>query len=1215
MAVAADVSRRNMSAGSFEQCEPGRKITPFIAEEPFMNDASNADNRSEKEIFFAALEQPNAEARAGFLDGACGKNPVVRQRIEKLLADHFEDDSFLQSAAVDSPPAARQGAPVQEGPGVKIGRYKLLEKVGEGGFGEVWMAEQREPVKRRVALKIIKLGMDSRQVVARFEAERQALAMMDHPNIAKVFDAGATDTGRPYFVMELVRGVKITEYCDNNALPTHERLKLFIFVCQAIQHAHQKGIIHRDIKPSNILVTLHDGVPVPKVIDFGIAKATQGELTDKTVFTQFQQFIGTPAYISPEQAEMSGLDIDTRADIYSLGVLLYELLVGQTPFDAKEMMKGGIDALRQIIREKQPIKPSTRLKTFPAAQMSTTAQRRRTDAVRLRHQLRGDLDWIVMKCLEKDRTRRYETANELAMDIQRHLANEPILARPPSQLYYLQKLIWRHKPAFAVAVIIVAALISVLVMSLAYALRERAHTFQLQRDLAHQHLIRGQSLCRQGDVTRGLHWMTRALEEVPAASHELISTIRQNLGSWSGRAEAPLAALPHDGTARVVAYSSDGASLLTGSEDGTARLWRADTGEPMGQPMRHEGSVLVAVFSPDSQSVLTASRDKTVRLWSAQDGTAKSFVVRHAAEPTVALFSPDGTQVLTASQDGAARLWAPQSGEPLSPWLRHEGSVRVAAFEPRGSLVVMAGADGTVRFWSGDRGEPRGEALRLSRGVAALAFSPDGQQLLTGSDDHTARLWSVATRQAIGPPLQHRGPVSTVQFSPDGSRLLTGSSDGVARLWSAATGQPIGFEMQHGAPVLVVRFTPNGKRILTGSENNSLMFWSAETGKPLGAPIPHEGWVWSVAFSPDGRRMLTGADDHSAKLWSIEPPGKEDQIIPHGKVVKSAAFSPDGARVLVGGQSNEIWHGSARLWSVQTGEPGPVLPHPGLIWAVAFSPDGRWLLTGGRDGLARLWSAQTLEPSPIQFHHPFDVRCAAFSKDGRFVASGDFDRTAVVWSTSTGKAVFAPFQHAQYVEDVAFSPDGTLLATACGDGVVRLWSLQTGRQAGPTFQHRGSVLAVTFSPDGQQLLTGSTDHSARFWDVHTGASIGRALEHPSWVEDVAFSPDGRRVATCDAFDSAWLWSRATGELLAPPFKHTGPINEIEFSSDGQRLLTASHDTTARIWNIPAPFSGTVRQARPWVEALSGKAMDEHGVLSWLDARTWRVRREDNQPRQ
>jgi len=410
---------------------------------------------TEREVFLQALEMSTPEARAAYLKGACGQDVSLRHKVEELLKEHFANDSLLAGPALA---AGRSEVESQQASAQMLGRYKLLERIGEGGFGEVWMAEQREPVKRRVALKILKPGMDSRQVVARFEAERQALALMDHANIAKIFDAGTTDSGRPYFVMELVRGIKITDYCDQKQLPTEERLKLFILVCQALQHAHQKGIIHRDIKPSNILVTLHDGVPVPKVIDFGIAKATQQELTDKTLFTQFQQFIGTPAYISPEQAEMSGLDIDTRADIYSLGVLLYELLVGQTPFDPKEMVQGGLDALRQIIREKEPLRPSTKLNTLQGDARTTAGKRRQTDVGRLVHQLQGDLDWIVMKCLEKDRQRRYETANGLAADIQRHLANEPVVARPPSRLYEFRKSVRRHKFGFAAATAVLLAL-------------------------------------------------------------------------------------------------------------------------------------------------------------------------------------------------------------------------------------------------------------------------------------------------------------------------------------------------------------------------------------------------------------------------------------------------------------------------------------------------------------------------------------------------------------------------------------------------------------------------------------------------------------------------------------------------------------------------------------------------------------------------------------
>jgi tRNA A-37 threonylcarbamoyl transferase component Bud32/Tfp pilus assembly protein PilF len=414
----------------------------------------------EAAIFDAAMDLPPGQ-RARYLDEACGEDAAFRRRMESLVSACDSKSDVLDSSAVsEAASAATALMPSIEKAGDRIGRYKLLQQIGEGGCGVVYMAEQLEPVRRRVALKVIKLGLDTKAVVARFEAERQALALMDHPNIAKVLDAGATDTGRPYFVMDLVRGVKITEYCDEKKLSTRERLDLFIQVCGAIQHAHQKGIIHRDIKPSNILVSVNDGVAEPKVIDFGVAKATSGQqLTDKTLFTAFEQFIGTPAYMSPEQAVVSNVDIDTRSDIYALGVLLYELLTGKTPFDAKELLAIGLDELRRKIREAEPQRPSTRLSTLADNELSTTAQRRGLDAPKLVSELRGDLDWIVMKCLEKDRARRYETANGLSLDIQRHLNHEPVIACPPGTLYRFQKLVRRNKLVFAAGAGVVAALL------------------------------------------------------------------------------------------------------------------------------------------------------------------------------------------------------------------------------------------------------------------------------------------------------------------------------------------------------------------------------------------------------------------------------------------------------------------------------------------------------------------------------------------------------------------------------------------------------------------------------------------------------------------------------------------------------------------------------------------------------------------------------------
>jgi serine/threonine-protein kinase len=428
----------------------------------------NATRNRVKSLFLDAVENCPPERWEDYLDEACGGDEDLRRRVRALLEAHLSADSFVEEPG----PAVTVTAasPFAEGPGTVIGPYRLMEVIGEGGMGVVCVAEQTEPVRRRVALKVIKPGMDSKQVVARFEAERQALAMMDHPNIAKVHDGGTTDSGRPYFVMELVRGLPITEYCDAERLSIRQRLELFVLVCRAVQHAHQKGVIHRDLKPSNILVTLHDGVPVPKVIDFGVAKATGQALTDKTVYTAFTHLIGTPPYMSPERVELSGLDVDTRSDIYSLGVLLYELLTGTTPFDLETLRKAAFDEMRRIIREDEPPTPSTRLGSLGAT-LTTASAQRSSDPRHLNRTVRGELDWIVMKALEKDRRRRYETANEFASDVMRHLTDQPVEACPPSLRYSLGKMARRNRVALTTAALVVGALALGLAGSLVMAAR------------------------------------------------------------------------------------------------------------------------------------------------------------------------------------------------------------------------------------------------------------------------------------------------------------------------------------------------------------------------------------------------------------------------------------------------------------------------------------------------------------------------------------------------------------------------------------------------------------------------------------------------------------------------------------------------------------------------------------------------------------------------
>jgi serine/threonine protein kinase len=507
----------------------------------------------EQFLFAAALPIKDRGEREIFLETACADDAGLRARVADMLAEHDQSEQFftecIASITIEDTDVSAalelkaEKSAIGEMAGMRVGRYRLMRQLGEGGCGVVYLAEQEEPVRRRVAFKVIKLGMDTKNVIARFDAERQALAMMDHPNIAKVLDGGATESGRPYFVLELVQGVKITTYCDEEDLTAPQRLELFIQVCQAIQHAHQKGVIHRDIKPSNILVTTLDGKPVPKVIDFGIAKAIEGRIMDDTNFTADGQVVGTPAYMSPEQAEMSGLDVDTRSDIYSLGVLLYELLTGRTPFDQKELVQSGLDEMRRTLREKEPQRPSTMLTGLTNTDLAVTAKHRQLEPPKLIKSLKGDLDWIVMKALEKERQRRYETANALAMDVRRYLSNEPVVARPPSQFYRLQKLVQRNKVVFACALVVALTLMVGLEVSTSFFLKERQARMDAEKAHASEMLLQKKANARETVTEAGVLLSHGAMAEadalVDAIPVELLSPSRESsdvfrsLGMWN----------------------------------------------------------------------------------------------------------------------------------------------------------------------------------------------------------------------------------------------------------------------------------------------------------------------------------------------------------------------------------------------------------------------------------------------------------------------------------------------------------------------------------------------------------------------------------------------------------------------------------------------------------------------------------------------------------
>ncbi|MHC4543178.1 MAG: protein kinase domain-containing protein [Planctomycetota bacterium] len=1120
--------------------------------------------KNEEAIFKAAVKLKTSDERMAYVKDVCGDDSGLLARVTSLLKVHSSKNNLLDVlipdivATLDSPP-------ISEGPGTVIGRYKLLEQIGEGGFGVVYMTEQTKPISRRVALKIIKLGMDTKQVIARFEAERQALAMMEHPNIAKVLDAGATDTGRPYFVMELVKGIPITEYCDKNNLDTQQRLGLFVEVCKAVQHAHQKGIIHRDIKPSNVMITLHDGSPVPKVIDFGIAKATCQKLTEKTLFTRFAQMIGTPEYMSPEQAEFSGLDIDTRSDIYSLGVLLYQLLTGVTPFDVDKLREAGYVEMQRIIREEEPDKPSTRLSTMGEA-LTDVAKHRKVSPDLLQKLVRGDLDWIVMKSLEKDRSRRYTAVSELAADIERHLNSEPVQAGAPTVSYKLRKFVNRNQVAVVAGSLVAAALLVVAVVSAMYAVEAEKAKQEISGLLAGSHVDRAQALCEQGEVGRGMLWLADSLKIAPEGSNDLDRAVRTSLAAWHGRLHSLRAAVQHPDQINAVTFSSDGSRILAARRDGTAQLCDAATGQPIGRPLRHGSEVTAAAIAPNGMRIATLGVDGSVRLWDAVTLEPVGEPMRHEGKwSPVMVFSPDSLRLITGGADGAVRLWDAGTGKSLGKVFQYEREgrwpVRAAAFCPNGLRVVVTIDSGTHQMFDADRAEPIGPPVKHPDTIA-VAISPNGTRFATVGYHSLIRVWEATTGELAFEPIVHGGVISALAFSPDGSRIVSGGNTRMALLWDAATGEAVGAPLRQRNTVSAVAFSPDGTQVVTGNDDGVVRVWDLFQGKHFSRSVRHQDRILGAAFGPEGLRILTETDDmvQIRDAATGEPIGKP---FSHSGQINLVAFSPDGSRLVTKG-------GPMRLWDLATGELVGELFN-GWAMNITFNPDGSRILAGGQDSVARLWDAATLKCLGEFRQHRSAVR-GVFSPDGSQVLTGSYDGTTQLWDAATLEPIGKPLIHQSEVQDVAFSPDGTKILIGFADGTVRLWDAATLKPIGTPLQHVKIVCAVGFISNGSQLLACSLEKTARLWDTATLKPIGPPLEHDGWC------PDG------------WC-PRAS------------------FSPDGSQILVADSKGAAQVWDAPpGPLQGECERIICGVQVVTGLELDPTGGINVLDAPTWQQRR-------
>lgn len=1121
--------------------------------------------KKEETIYYAALEITSPTERSAYLKRVCGADKELLARVQDLLEASEVQDNFLEPPELTSE-VTLEGPPAVEVVGTMIGRYKILEKIGEGGMAMVYMAEQKQPIRRKVALKIIKVGMDTKQVIGRFEAERQALAMMDHPNIAKVLDGGATEKGRPYFVMELVKGISITEYCDKNNLNTNERLNLFIPVCQAIQHAHQKGIIHRDIKPSNVLITMHDGKPVPRVIDFGIAKATNQQLTEKTIFTRYAQMIGTPEYMSPEQAEMSGLDIDTRTDIYSLGVLLYQLLTGVTPFDAKTLQEAGYAEIQRIIREEEPTKPSTKLSTLGKS-LDDIAKHRKTTPDSLQKIMRGDLDWIVMESLEKDRTRRYATAVELAADLERHLHHKPVQAAAPNMWYKLRKFIRRHRMGIMASALIAATLIlgaTVSTIGFIQAKRERNRAVSAEKEAIAQRQFAQEQRSRAEDRELMTH---RQLY----ASHMYLARQAWETGNIERTLELLHTYIPERELADLRSFS-------------WYHLWHLCYKHLFAVP--NEG--YHGAFSPDGRIIATTNAFSTVKLWDGTTGQLRTKLVGHNGRPWAVAFSPDGSTLATGSSIGEIILWDIASGTQRTTLSGDPTGIKCIAFSPDGRMVAATGLDwdaqeidGDVYVWEVATCRKLAVLREHNCGVPAVAFAPDSKTLASGSLDGTVKLWDTVTwRENLTwkPEEEGNKGIYALAYSPEGDILAVSGGFGTVKFLDPVTAALLTTpRLSRPDGMFSLAFSPDGNTLAGVSLNGTFNVWDVPSGQLRDVIIGHTHWIWSVAFSPDGKRLLSGSRDNSAKVWALSDRYRE-HLRSHPHVREGwrcrplLAFSPDGDHLAVAEEGNTValWNVTQELKLVSfEGHEAPVI-------SLAFSRDGHVLATGSMDGTVKLWN--TSMRCELTAFQPDDGDVAVsdlyFSPNGQLLAMTRFRKVLLV-DVPTGHVVTTMAEQGGEILSVAFSPDGNILATGSLDGIVKLWCTTTGecKARYGNWHALMYIASVTFSPDGRMLvITGGSGYSAGetgailLLDVASGQQIGRLRGHSDFVTSAAFSPDGKTLASGSYDGTVKLWDTFTWQEQMFVRCESHHIDYLTFSPTGNILAVGMADGTVQLWH-------------------------------------------------
>ncbi len=1070
-----------------------------------------------EELFDQAVDLDPARL-ATFLDEQCAGDVHLRAAVEELLQldrSAHAAESLLRSPLAGSRPKAF-APPAPRFPA--IDRYRVVRVLGEGGMGAVYEAEQDSP-RRSVALKVVRADLASPALLKRFTHEAQILARLHHPGIAQVYEAGLADDGQPFFAMELIRGLPLDEYANRQGLDLAARVGLVARVADAVQHAHDRGVIHRDLKPTNILV---DEAGQPKVLDFGVAHATDADLLTAAGLTRTGQLLGTPNYMSPEQVTGDPAAIDRRTDVYALGVILFELLAHRLPYQLENRPLA--EAARLILEQDPPRLGS------------------------LDPELRDEVETIVAKALEKDPARRYTSAADLAADLQRWLNHQPILARPPSAMYHLRKFARRNKGLVGGAVAALAALVLGLIGTILFAVGE-AH----QRGLAEQNAQAARDEKREAQFQAYRARLSAAVaalqnnDVTDAARH--LDAAPEALRGWEwrhlrSRLDDSIAVIPTPPSGTVLLPGPRGLRVLIVADQSVRLLDEQGHAEPTVAFPHQQGKIWVAAKAPDG--LLAVDRvSGTIRRLRDPTGTVR-FDVQVPADRTIDVveFSPDRKRL--------AIVW---SGP---------GHFSVRVYDLSGREQARMTEPHRAEVWS-------------------LVFSPDGTRLASASDDGTARLWDAATGRPMSGPLRHPGnsQVLSAAFRRDGARIVTTAGNGTVCQWDARTGAAVEPPYErHVGEVWTAVYSPDGEWVASAGTDRTIRLWRATGREDALALHGHTGRVTQLAFSADGRRLGSVSDDGTARIWEAAPGASLPVLRGHSNFVYPVAYSPDGQWIASGS-----WDGTVRLWDARTGDACAVLRHPGVVRSLAFSPDSSWLVSGGdADDRLRLWDVATGTRRKEIQGPGARILSVAVSPDGTLIAAVDWDGNLSVRDVATGQQV-ARIQLGGrgQTKGLAFSPDGRRLASTTPEFHVYLWDVRTHQPTKPLTGHTGEVFCVTFSRDGRRLASASLDRTVRVWDVEKGDCQAILRGHTDDVFTAAFDPSGTLLATAGRDRSVWLWDLARGEEVARLPGHTSYIWSLAFSPDGATLASGSGDSTVRLWDT-APLR-TRYQARHEAEAL------------------------------